>query len=95
MSMYRNYLLKNGFWAEKLANKKVYLKHDNNIGGIYAIIQESPIKGVKIIISKKEYFFNNFNKLDEFLTNLQTNQTEFMKILRRKLMSAKLRKITL
>ena len=95
MSMYRSYLLKNNFWAKKGNEKfpeaeKVFIKHSEGVGGIYAII-ETHKKGVKIINDGKEFFFNNFDKLDSFLTRLQQRKDNFMKILRRKNISQKLR----
>ncbi|MHA2006594.1 MAG: hypothetical protein ACXABO_17225 [Promethearchaeota archaeon] len=95
MSMYRSYLLKNNFWAKKGNEKfpnaeKVFIKHDSGVGGIYAIIQHER-KGIKIMAEGREYFFNNFDKLDSFLTRLQQKKDDFMKILRRKNISQKLR----
>ena len=95
MSMYRSYLLKNNFWAKKGNEKnpsleKVFIKHDSEVGGIYAILQNEK-KGVKILVEGKEYFFNNFDKLDSFLNRLQQRKDDFMKILRRKNISKKLR----
>lgn len=96
MCWYRNYLVRKGFWARKKVHCEIYIKHDLNIGGIYAIIQKDGfIKGIKIIVRKEEYFFSNFNKLDKFLTRLQHEQTDFMRILKRKLISQKLRKLEL
>jgi len=99
MSMYRSYLLKNNFWAkkgnEKVPNaEKVFIKHDSGVGGIYAIIQQDR-KGIKIIAEGRDYFFNNFDKLDSFLTRLQQKKDDFMKILRRKNISQKLRLLDL
>ena len=94
--MYRSYLLKNQFWARKGNEKypdaeKVFIRHDDN-GGIYAtIIQTGEKKGVKIIAGGQEHFFNNFDKLDLFLNNLALRQDNFVKILKRKNMSQKLR----
>jgi len=73
--MYRSYLLKNNFWAKKGNEKypeaeKVFIKHDSEVGGIYAIIHNDK-KGVKIMVDGRDYFFNNFDKLDSFLTRLQ------------------------
>lgn len=95
MSMYRSYLLKNNFWAkkgnEKMPNsEKVFIKHDSEVGGIYAIILNDK-KGVKMMVEGKDYYFNNFDKLDSFLTRLQQRKDDFMKILRRKDISQKLR----
>ncbi len=95
LSMYRSYLLKNNFWAKKGNEKipdaeKVFIKHSEGVGGIYAII-ENDKKGVKIINDGREFFFNNFDKLDSFLTRLQQRKDDFMKILRRKDISQKLR----
>lgn len=96
MCMYRSYLLKNGFWAKKKSNNQIYMQHDQNIGGIYAIIEKEGLKKrVKIIVSRKEYFFDNFDELDLFLAQLHTSQTDFMKILKRKLISKRLRQIPL
>ncbi|MFX1337550.1 MAG: hypothetical protein ACFFDK_02970 [Promethearchaeota archaeon] len=100
MSMYRSYLLKNNFWAKKgnekedFQNKeKVFIKHNENIGGIYAIIQEGDNRGVKIIASGEEHFFNNFDSLDTFLNSLTQRQDDFIKILKRKNISKRLRKL--
>ena len=95
MSMYRSYLLKNNFWAKKGNEKhptaeKVFIKHDSEVGGIYAIILNEK-KGVKMMVEGKDYFFNNFDKLDSFLTRLQQRKDDFMKILRRKNISQRLR----
>jgi hypothetical protein len=95
MSMYRSYLLKNNFWAKKGNEKnpdseKVFLKHDSEVGGIYAIILNDK-KGIKMMVEGKDYYFNNFDKLDSFLTRLQQRKDDFMKILRRKNISQKLR----
>mgnify|MGYP001129422655 CR=1 FL=1 len=98
MSMYRSYLLKNAFWAKKgnerdenLKGEKVFIKHDSEIGGIYAIVDNNDKKGVKIIANGEEHWFNNFDKLDMFLSRLKQNEDDFMKILRRKNISQKLR----
>ena len=95
MSMYRSYLLKNNFWAKKGNEQnsnleKVFIKHDSEVGGIYAIILNDR-KGLKVMVEGKEFFFNNFDKLDSFLTRLQQRKDNFMKILRRKNISQKLR----
>ncbi len=95
MSMYRSYLLKNNFWAKKGNEQnsnleKVFIKHDSEVGGIYAIILNDR-RGVKVMVEGKEFFFNNFDKLDSFLTRLQQRKDNFMKILRRKNISQKLR----
>lgn len=95
MSMFRSYFLKNGFYAkkgnEKASNtEKVYIKHTSEIGGIYAVVQ-SDRKGVKIIAEGSEFFFNNFDKIDSFLNRLQQTKNDFMRILRRKDISQKLR----
>lgn len=98
MSMYRSYLLKNQFWAKKgnekdhkLESEKVFIKHDSEIGGIYAIINNNERKGVKIIVNGEEHWFNNFDKLDSFLSRLKQTEGDFMKILRRKNLSKRLR----
>jgi hypothetical protein len=96
--MYRSYLLKNQFWAKKGNEKgnnsndeKIFIKHDSEIGGIYAIINSNDRKGVKIIVNGQEHWFNNFDKLDNFLSRLKQREDAFMKILRRKNISKKLR----
>ncbi|MFX1288915.1 MAG: hypothetical protein ACFFFY_10215 [Promethearchaeota archaeon] len=98
MSMYRSYLLKNQFWAKKgnekndnLEGEKIFIKHDSEIGGIYAIINNNERKGVKIIVNGEEHWFNNFDKLDSFLGTLKQKEDDFMKILRRKNISQRLR----
>ena len=102
MSMYRSYLLKNQFWAKKGNEKtndsngeKVFIKHDSEIGGIYAIINNNERRGVKIIVNGKEHWFNNFDKLDTFLSRLKQKENDFIKILRRKNISNKLRTLDL
>jgi hypothetical protein len=95
MSMYRSYLLKNEFWAKKGGSEKEFIKHDE-AGGIYAtIINEEEKKGVKIITDGNEYFFNNFDKLDAFLRSLRQRQDDFLKILKRRTISHKLRMLEL
>lgn len=98
MSMYRSYLLKNQFWAKKgneknpYSEEKVFIKHTDDNGGIYAIIQDKGIKrGVKIIVNGEEHWFNNFDMLDNFLNQLNKKQDDFAKILKRKNISQKLR----
>jgi len=92
--MYRSYLLKNNFWAKKgneqNENEKVFIKHDSIVGGIYAIIQREN-KGVKIVAEGEEHFFNNFDKLDLFLNQLQHRKDDFIKILKRRNISRRLR----
>lgn len=94
--MYRGYLLKNDFWAkkgnEKNGEKKVFIKHDSNVGGVYAIIEKDN-RGVKIIANGEEHFFQNFDKLDLYLNQLSQRKDDFMKILKRKNLSRKLRKL--
>ena len=95
MSMYRSYFLKNNFWAKKGNERdpngeKVYIKHSLS-GGVYAIIKQGESKGVKIIYDGLEYFFNNFDKLDTFLNRIEQQQDNFMKILKRKNLSRRLR----
>lgn len=94
MSMYRSFLLKNKFWAKKgnenSEDEKVFMKHDSDIGGIYAIIEKNN-KGLKIIADGEEYFFTNFDKLDIFLNQLEQRQDDFTKILKRRSVSRKLR----
>ena len=98
MSMYRSFLLKNNFWARKgnekddsLNSEKVFIKHNSEVGGIYAVINNVERKGVKMIVNGEEHWFNNFDKLDSFLSRLKQSEDDFMKILRRKNLSKKLR----
>ncbi|MGQ4873356.1 MAG: hypothetical protein ACP6IY_04700 [Promethearchaeia archaeon] len=91
MSMYRSYLLSQNFWAKKGSDQKVFIKHSHKVGGIYAIIQTGENRGVRILVNGKSYFFNNFDKLDAFLNRLEQTQDDFMRILRRKNISRKLR----
>jgi sugar-specific transcriptional regulator TrmB len=98
MSMYRSYLLGKNFWARKgnerndgTNQKKVFIKHSQNAGGIYAIVEPKGQRGVKIIANGQEKFFNNFDKLDRYLNKLERRENDFMKILRRKNISKKLR----
>jgi len=86
--MYRSYFLKNGFWSKKGNNndntaEKVFIKHDQFVGPIYATITNVNRKGVKLVVNRKQYFFNNFDKLDAFFEHLNTQQGEFKKILKR------------
>ena len=84
--MYRSYLLKNQFWAKKGNEKnnnsqeKVFIKHDSEIGGIYAIINPNDKRGVKIIVNGKEHWFNNFDRLDAFLNQLKQNESNILRI---------------
>jgi len=83
MSMYREK-------ERNLESEKVFIKHDSEVGGIYAIINTER-KGVKIIVNGEEHWFNNFDKLDSFLGRLKQSEDDFIKILRRKNLSKKLR----
>ena len=95
MSMYRSYLLSQNFYAkkgnEKTKGEKVYLRHDLS-GPIYAIVPPER-RGVKIIANGQKYFFNNFDKLDAFLTKFSHQKDYFQKILKRKDFSNSLRKL--
>jgi hypothetical protein len=88
--MFRSYLLKNNFWAKKGRNKTVYMKHDINIGGIYAYLEN---RGVKLVAQGRDYFFDNFNELDFFLNRLtlNTQNDDFSKVLKRRNMATALR----
>ncbi|MBY9006361.1 MAG: hypothetical protein KGD63_06355 [Candidatus Lokiarchaeota archaeon] len=92
--MYRSYLLKNNFWAkkgnEKNDDEKVFIKHDSIVGGVYAVIQKEN-KGVKIVAEGEEHFFTNFDRLDSFLNQLHQRKDNFIKILKRKNISQRLR----
>ena len=97
--MYRSWLLKNDFWAKKGNEKnsdmeKVFIKHENGVG-IYATILNGDKRGVKITVDGQEQFFDNFNKLDMFLNSIQQRQNDFLKILRRKSISHKLRMLNI
>ena len=93
--MYRSFLLKNNFWAKKGNEKnpnseKVFIKHDE-LGGVYAIIQKGEKKGVKIITDGEAKFFDNFDNLDAYLSSLRQRQDNFVKILKRRSVSQRLR----
>ena len=67
MSMYRSYLLKNNFWAKKGNEKlsgteKVFIKHDSEVGGIYAVI-ENDKKGRYRISTHPDFITYNKEKL--------------------------------
>ena len=101
MSMYRSYLLKNGFFAKKgneskNIKNKIYLKHNPNIGGVYATVLNDDVrKGVKIIADGEEHFFNNFDNLDTFLNSLTQKENDFVRILKRKNISKRLRRLAI
>ena len=90
VSMFRNYLLQNNFWAKKGADCNVYMRHDSANGGIYASIKTDP-RGVEITVNGEKQFFNNFDELDGFLANIDHSRNEFQRILTRKSISRKLR----
>ena len=54
-------------------------------------VNRAGAKGVKIIVEGHEHFFNNFDKLDAFLNGLEQKQNDFMRIVRRKNISQRLR----
>ena len=83
MSMFRNYLLKNDFWAKKGNGRTVYMKHDIGIGGLYAYLEN---RGVRLVIRGKSYFFDNFDQLDFFLNRLNatSHDDNFSRIIRRR-----------
>jgi len=94
MSIYKSYLLKNEFWAKKgnlqhPDQEQVFIKHDVNVGGIYAKIICNP-KGVVISFNGDTQFFNNFDKIDEYLAKISQNN-EFNRILNRRMRSSQLR----
>jgi len=98
--MYRSYLLKNEFWAKKGNEKypgaeKIFIKHENGVGIYATILQDGDKKGVKVSVDGVETFFNNFDKLDAFLMSLRHKQDDFMKILRRRTISHKLRTLNI
>jgi len=101
--MYKNFLLQHDFWPSTGqtddGQPKTYMKHDEMIGGIYAYLQH---RGVKIVANNESRFFNNFDKLEDYLDKLylkarsSTNKTSsFMQILNRRDRSKVLRKIPL
>lgn len=98
-SMYRKYLLKRDFWAVPKKNGEepnCYVKHDVNVGGIYAYLKH---RGVKITVQGESRYFNNFSELDQFLDQLRmstrSENSEFMAILNRRTTSKLLRQIPL
>ena len=94
-SYYRNYLLSRGFWTKKKSDRNVLMRHDMVVGGIYAFIKLDP-KGVEIVVDGQKFFFNNFDKLDNFF-DYQLQQmnihVEMNKILKRKLIGHQLKKL--
>jgi hypothetical protein len=75
--MYRRYLLKHRFWAitkkgsdETHSEPRVYMYHDDHIGGIYAYIQQ---RGILIRTTTEERLFENFGDLDHYLLTKITN----------------------
>ncbi|MCK4237652.1 MAG: hypothetical protein KAX33_00920 [Candidatus Lokiarchaeota archaeon] len=95
MSMFRSYLLKQNFWAKKGKERTVYMKHDINIGGIYAKIEKN--RGVTLFIKGKDYFFDNFDNLDVFLNRLtnSSNNDDFSRVLKRRNMQKALRTLAI
>ena len=97
--MYRSYLLKNDFWAKKGNEKgnldKVFIKHENGVGIYATILENGDKRGLKITVDGESLFFDNFNKLDLFLNSIQQRQNDFLKILRRKSISHKLRMLNI
>ena len=95
-SYYRNYLLSRGFWTKKKSNRNVFMRHEIGVGGIYAFIKLEPMKGVEIVVNGESFFFNNFDKLDNFF-DYQLRQMnihiEMNRILKRKMMSHQLKQL--
>jgi len=92
--MFRSYLLKNDFWAKKGRDRTVYMKHDINVGGIYAYIEN---RGVKLIVQGRDYFFDNFDNLEFFLNRLNNNSQndDFTRVLKRRNMENALRTLSI
>ncbi len=95
--MYRKYLLKRDFWAVPKKNgdePNCYVKHDVQIGGIYAYLRH---RGVKITVNGESRFFNNFNDLESYLDQLRlstrNDTSEFMAIINRRSTTKLLRQI--
>jgi len=98
--MFRRYLLKNKFWPVKNHNNEtVFVTHNPIHGGVYAhIVRENDRRGVKIITADEETFFDNFEKLDEYLENLRRSarsQENFVSILERRSRQAYFRQLAL
>ncbi len=74
--MFGKYLRKeHGFWRLKSDESQIcYCKHSAKYGGIYAYI-ESGTPGVKIVTNGIVQFFNDFNKLSDFLARLEETAT--------------------
>ena len=70
------------------------MKHDINIGGIYAKIGN---RGVTLVVKGKDYFFDNFDNLDIFLNRLTTssNNDDFSRVLKRRNMQKALRTLVI
>ena len=71
-SMFAKYLRKDhGFWKiQSGGNQTCLCKHSSKYGGIYAYI-EPGMGGVRIVTNGFSHFFNDFNKLGEFLARLE------------------------
>ncbi len=98
--MFRRYLLKNKFWPVKNTNgETVFMTHSASQGGIYAhLVRENDRRGVKIVTGDDENFFDNFEKLDEYLDNLRRSarsQSKFVSILERRSRQAYFRQLAL
>ena len=50
---------------------------------------------IKTGFSGKETFISNFDQLEQFLNNLRSQESEFNKMINRKLLSAELKKLNL
>ena len=103
MSMFRKYLLKQEFWPAPRASDSdkptCYVKHDVNVGGIYAYLQH---RGVKLVVDSQTKFFNNFDELDRFFDKVRMRQRtvnndpeHFISIINRRRMSQQLRQLSI
>ena len=98
--MFRRYLLKNRFWPVKNRNgETVFVTHNASQGGVYAFLErQNERRGVRIVAGDEETFFDNFEKLDEYLDQIKRStrsQSNFVSILERRSRQAYFRQLAL
>ncbi len=73
------------------------MTHTASNGGVYAhLVRDNDRRGVTIINGDEEYFFDNFEKLDEYLDSLRRtsrSQSSFVSILERRSRQAYFRQL--
>ncbi len=75
------------------------MTHSASHGGVYAhLVRENDRRGVKIVTGDEENFFDNFEKLDEYLDGLrrtERSQSSFVSILERRSRQAYFRQLAM